>query len=256
MGLKRGRRLSASILSLESVSPTPADVNDEEELREEEERFRQQLAEISADSIGWIDERPRESGGRHDPDPRVHIRRAIEAAYGEGVGLDAVRRQRFYEDLTAPASHKDRTACVPHIDGDPAGQWLRENDPARTPAGAEHQLRAALEAGGMSLDEAGAAFARKAGRPTRRRVDLRGRVAALVLPLWEADEVRHDHLAAALGVPPQTLSDLMIPVERCQLEANPERLPSLEEPLLTPQLARLLSEVSSPVEAASFHRSV
>lgn len=208
---------------------------------EDEAEFREDVADILAEAIGIVDECSRESGGRHEADPRAHDRRAADRAYGEGSARH-VHVQRHYEDFTARASKKDATTVdIRHVDGDPGGAWLAENDPARTPEGAAELLRADLAAGDLTIEQARGAFASKAGRPTQERVLLRMRVAAQLLPMWEGDWVRHDHMAAALGIPPQTLSDLMIAAERLELPPNPEWLPSMRGPSHAPGLARSLS---------------
>jgi hypothetical protein len=226
-----------------------------------EEEFRADMSDLFIGTMGDAREVEREAGGRREMDRRIHTRRAIEHAYGEGVGLDSVRARRYNEDRTALARHKDSTTGdrVPHVDGDPSGRWMTANDPARTPDGVFDLAHAALEAAGLSLEGARQAFAKKAGRPTQARAELRFRVAAALLPLWEGDVVRHDHLADALGTPPQTLSDLMIAAERFQIrppeDANPERVPRVRGlPLCDPDELGLFEPAAGAIFAAPIER--
>jgi hypothetical protein len=121
----------------------------------------------------------------------------------EALGVSA---RRYYEDYGA---HADSTVRgIPGLPGDPAGDWLKANDPRLRAEGVSDDMQAALEAEGLTVDEARAAFPKTGGKPTRAVAATRARIAAALLPLWQ-DDYRRGLMADALDCDRKTLRRLM-----------------------------------------------
>jgi hypothetical protein len=70
----------------------------------------------------------------------------------------------------------------------PAREWLEANDPHLTSAGVTVEIEGAFRSCGLSLDDARRAFPN--GRPSAAVRDLRTKVRAALLPIYEADRKR------------------------------------------------------------------
>lgn len=107
-------------------------------------------------------------------------------------------------------SDPEGSTCVgiPALRGDPAGDWLKANDPLLSADGVADEIKAALADEALSVDEARSVFRKSGGRPSRALVGLRGRVARALLPIWEEGR-RRDHMAQALECDRKTLGRLM-----------------------------------------------
>lgn len=87
-------------------------------------------------------------------------------------------------------------------------RWLGRNDPRRSVAGVEAELRNLASKDGLTLEACRQAFRKGGGKPTAAHREHRERVRQVVAQLWETDCPR-GHLAAALGCSAPALRGLM-----------------------------------------------
>lgn len=99
---------------------------------------------------------------------------------------------------------------IPTLQGDPAAEWLRANDPRLRAEGIAEEVEAALAAEGLTLAEARAVFPKSGGRPSAALVAARERIARALAAMWD-DGRRRDHMAAALDCDRKSLGRLMKP---------------------------------------------
>lgn len=108
-----------------------------------------------------------------------------------------------------PSDPEGRTSPdIAALAGDPAGEWLRANDPRLRVEGIAEEMQAALAGEGLTVAEARAAFRKSGGRPTAALLAFRARVSRALMPMWE-DDRRRDFMAQALDCDRKTLRGLM-----------------------------------------------
>lgn len=120
------------------------------------------------------------------------------------VGIPGVPRYTATEALGVSA----RRATVEEHGDDAAARWLREHDPRLSVEGVTAEMESALQAEGLTLDDARATFPKRGGKPSRALLERRRAICRALLPLWE-DDRRRDYMAEALGCHRTTLWRLL-----------------------------------------------